>query len=153
MNQLSLSLRFLPRETNFMNLCIALPMWRPHGRRDRGGYALRTRRALAGACVRLCMVSHSVLCRSAALTPLEYNIHSIRSTLVRYPYLSCLRTLEKRRLRSSQCAERTIMHNRWQAHGVRAACGKARPPDSRPQGRHIGNPLDFSRVRDSAFCL
>ncbi len=55
---------------------------------SRGRGALRTLRALAGACARLRKVSHSVLYRSAALTSLEHNIHFIRSTSVRHPYLS-----------------------------------------------------------------
>ncbi len=136
-----------------MNLCIVLPMWRPCGRESgewRSPHAARPHGRLRAVkqgfplrALPLCGVDVSG--RRHPLHPFNVVATSVS--------FSPQNLMKSERLRSSQCAERTTLRNRGQAHGVRAACGESPPPDSRPQGRHIGKPLDFSRVRDSAFCL
>ncbi len=110
------------------------PKWRPCGR-ESGGRSLRTLRALTGACARFRKVSHSVLCRSAALTPLGHDIHSIRSTSARHPHPSCPQNLVETKAAQATSALRAL---------------PLRGPDT-PGTRHLLYPFDVGATSASSL--
>ena len=108
-----------------------LPKWRLRGRGDRG-------EGLSARCARFRKFSHSVLCCSAALTPLGHDIHSIRSTSARHPHPPCPQNLvETKAAQAAGARSARPCETAGKRPRGRAACGESPPPDSRPQGRHF----------------